>query len=120
MKTLPLLSDSRSRIIKALAVFPKTESHLRQLFELSESGMRSAQIILKDLQTAKIITAIRRGNKLFYFLNQRHPNYQYIVNTFDQQTSELIRMRAPEYNDSARQILDFISSAESLFNKVVE
>ena len=118
MEYLPILSDSRSKMLHALATFPDVKVHLRLIHELSQSGMRSTQLVLKELKRKKVVSGKRSGNRSLYSLNPRHHSYRFILDALTLRAAQLIALRAATYSLEVRKVFEFIDSAERLFTQV--
>ena len=71
-----ITSKTRIRILLKFFLNPDTQTHLRALATALEESSNAVRIELNRLTEAGMLTASKKGNKLVYRVNDKHPLYE--------------------------------------------
>ena len=109
-------SRAQSRLLQVLA--QNSESiPFRQLADVSEVPLFSAQLAIKHLLKQKIIVEKRVANLRLIQLNPRTPFYELLREVFKITKEFQIKENAKNYQKRAAKVLDFTQSALDLINQ---
>ena len=101
-----LTSAAKVKIFKLL-VRVRSPLCFREIVDLANVGIRSAQIALRDFKRIKLLTVRNSGNRITYQLLQS-PETVALKKMIDAEINRLIQVRAKRYSKKTRLILPLI------------
>lgn len=119
MDILPQLFSSKAKIKILRALYSLSRPiALREIARLAGLPVYSVQYGLKQLLQEKILTKKNQKNRTLYSLNSTHLYFQTLAQLFNMDTQLRLQHRALSYAKKTKPLLDFITSAETIFKTI--
>ncbi|MCC6933197.1 MAG: hypothetical protein IT292_08085 [Deltaproteobacteria bacterium] len=109
-------SGSRVEILEAL-YYASNGLGLRQIAELCNLHVHSAEVALKQLHTEKLVKRAKQKQRLFYSLNTQNDNYELLKSIFITTETRKISARSALHTNEAKQLMNFIGASQSMIKK---
>lgn len=91
--------------------------HLRLISELSNTPLRSTQLVLGFFEKEKMVKKSKKSNKVFYSINRKHESYNFLSHIFNKKEESNSFERAKAYEDLTWQI-NFLEDAKLMFSSM--
>ncbi|MCC6932578.1 MAG: hypothetical protein IT292_04905 [Deltaproteobacteria bacterium] len=109
-------SSSRVEILEAL-YHAFCGLGLRQIAELCNLHVHSAEVALKQMHTEKLVKRRKQKQRLFYSLNTQNENYELLKSIFIATEANKINARSFLVINEGKQVMKFINTSQSMIKK---
>lgn len=119
MQNLFSLFSSKAKVdVLRVLVRQNSPIALRHIAALSGSPLFSIQRALSSLADGRILTRKESGTYVLFGMNQQHPFYPFFIQIFDLEAECQIARMAHQYDNKARQSLNFSRTARNLLRGI--
>ena len=110
---------ARTEVLKTLYYQP-AELGLRQIAVVASLHVRSAELALKDLKQARLVSRRKDKNRVFFSLNREHESYPLLAALFSAEEKFAITQRAAAAVDEGAKAVRFAVTAARMLKRARE
>ena len=109
-------SPAQTELLRVLMVYP-APTGLRQAARLAGVYPRSAELVMKALESEGLVLCERRKGRNDYRMNRQHMYYPLLEDVFRAAEDGLINAHRKSLNNRAAKILPFITKTSKMLKK---